>query len=555
MAFGCFPGPNPVDDNDPEGIMRASIWKWIKKPYGVDPKTGKETGGGWNEGRSFEDISDSVNHRFYGGVGKPEWITDVMGGRKTPYKFQVTDAWAKQKAREVSVANAKRQTDEILKLQKRGALFGPLGKVINEYGPRAISTWEHAIPLASTHTGDLMYQPKNVDLQLRNVINTIRFAHPLIRGYEANKRANAAVAQKVNNMKIDDHYDMALRSKLKVGSETRLGDQGGPAGKIWKGNDRAWELMKTVRYNVWKRLYLKGIKPGMTEEEKLDIGKHVAELANHATGSGDGWIHRNLKGLLFGPSLTESKGNRIIGDPIKTVGTFAKMMTGGETTPGERYVAWKRLNRSTAYVGSLLSTVVINGAINKYLFHTKDEDNINLFNPTKADWMSYKMGDLEWSMPGLHTELKFLGNLVAMTTQAVHPTRQISKETHGLGQMGEAEKAFGQWIENKLIPGGQILGELAFHHDWKGRPLSFEPGTGPGDPKHPPVSLPEYAIAHGPIPLSGPIGYIYDQLAHNGVSAGNITMWIKALEQFGGETLGMRAKTIDPNAPKPKAHH
>ena len=244
MAFGCFPDPNPIDDNDPEGLRRAAIWKWIKKPYGIDPKTGEETGGGWNEGRSMEDISKSVNHKIYGGVGDPRWVTDIMGGRKTPYHFQVTDAWAKQQARRVAVAAAKNQTDEILNLQKLGPRLGPLAKVINERGPRAIAVAEHAIPLSSTHTGDLFYQPKDIALQTRNVLNTIRWAHPFIRGYAANERANAAVAQRLNDMRTDDHYDMALRGKLKVGLETKLSDQVGPTREIWKGNNRAWELIQ-----------------------------------------------------------------------------------------------------------------------------------------------------------------------------------------------------------------------------------------------------------------------------------------------------------------------
>ena len=316
---------------------------------------------------------------------------------------------------------------------------------------------------------------------------------------------------------------------------------------------------------MWAKLYKAALKenPGINEEQKLDFATHIAELANHATGAGDGWIHRNLKGMLFGPALTESKGNRIVGDPFKTVKTFTRMATGGETTPGERYVAWKRLNRSVAYVGALIGTHVINAAINKYIFGTKDEDNVNFFHPEKADWMSYKMGDLVWTMPGLHTELKFLGNLVGIGWQATHPTKQISKESHGLGQMGELQKAVGQWGMNKIIPGGQIAAELLFGHDWKGRPLSFEPWVGKGDVKHPPVSPLEYGISHGPIPLSGPIGYIYDQLRADGANPMDAMAWIRALgqhgmqfaEQLGGEMMGMRVKPIDPNAPQPKKKH
>ena len=101
----------------------------------------------------------------------------------------------------------------------------------------------------------------------------------------------------------------------------------------------------------------------------------------------------------------------------------------------------------------------------------KDEDNVNLTDPSKADFLSFKTGGLEWSIPGMHTELKFLANVIAISAQQFWSQKDINKKSRGQGQWGELQKSAGQWALNKLVPGGQIIGELAFGHNWQGRPL------------------------------------------------------------------------------------
>jgi hypothetical protein len=100
----------------------------------------------------------------------------------------------------------------------------------------------------------------------------------------------------------------------------------------------------------------KYVKPGMSEAEVLDIGKNLADWANHATGSGKGPVSKLGGEVLFGPKLTQSKLNRISADPIKTVKTFANWEG---ATAGERAVAMTRLG-ATQFLLTNLGFLAVN---------------------------------------------------------------------------------------------------------------------------------------------------------------------------------------------------
>ena len=82
-----------------------------------------------------------------------------------------------------------------------------------------------------------------------------------------------------------------------------------------------------MRFELWNYEMEKYIKPSMTQEQVLDVGKNLAEWANHATGSAKGGLARipGISNVMFGPAITQSKLNRIFKDPVKTVQTFSKL--------------------------------------------------------------------------------------------------------------------------------------------------------------------------------------------------------------------------------------
>ena len=74
----CYSGPNPIDHDD-----RMAIWRWAKA-NAID------------HGLPIDKVGDSINTHFFAGQDKPEWITDILSGRKTPFRELANDAWRKQ---------------------------------------------------------------------------------------------------------------------------------------------------------------------------------------------------------------------------------------------------------------------------------------------------------------------------------------------------------------------------------------------------------------------------------------------------------------------------
>jgi hypothetical protein len=75
-----------------------------------------------------------------------------------------------------------------------------------------------------------------------------------------------------------------------------------------------------------------------------------------------------------------------------------------------------------------------------------------------------------------------------------------------------------------------------------GRPLPWKPqviGTRGKPIGKAPLSWPQYAASLGPIPLQGPIGYVFDKLRENGASTSDANAILKGLITYGLSPQGM----------------
>jgi hypothetical protein len=474
--MACYSGPNPIDDED-----RAVIWKWAKT-NGID------------QGLSIGKVGDAINQQFFAGQAKPEWITDILSGRKTPFRAVANDAWRKQYNRRAVV----QQASDLSRMQA----MGPAGKTLRALwtAPRSVSVFGHGVVFPITHGGDLAFRPGSWGTFFKGVFNTW-----------SKSWSPAATERVLDVMKRNPLYTTALRSGLDVGEKSH------PSGLItrWYNGPakRAWDILTTMRFELWRGQMEKFIKPDMSQEQVLDVGKNLADWANHATGSAQGPIAK-IGGLLFGPKLTQSKLSRLTYDPYKTIQTFANWR---DATPGEKSVAWTRLSGATQYVATYLGFLAINQGL-QYALGTNQ--NVNFTDPTKGDYLAFKGGGLEGYIPGLHTEIRTIGKILAtafMTTKQLRGESRISHVGEILGQYGMA----------KLTPAvGRGL-EVTMGQNWQGRPVPWSPS--PGTPNKPRMSWGEYLGSIGPIPLEGPIRYFYDKLRQNGSSAMDATTITKGL--------------------------
>jgi hypothetical protein len=491
----CYNGPLPVKDDE-----RIAIWRWAKA-NGID------------HGLPIEKVGDAINQKFFNGMAKSEWITDILSGRKTPFRELSNAAWKQQYNRRQIIQQAK----DLASRQAPSPVAGTLQKIWNI--PRSAAVFGHGLVFPVTHAGDLALRPQSWGVFMRGFLNTW-----------TKSWSPAAAERMMDSMKRQPLFDTALRSGLDVGERATRGDLVTQTGK-GSTSERAWSALTAMRYELWDHEMQKYVKPGMSQAQVLDIGRNLAEWANHATGSANGPLSSSKFGrqwsgaLVFGPKLTESKISRLVADPLKTAGTFANW---GNATAGEKATAWTRLSGATQYLVTGATLLAVNQGV---LWATGQKDKngkpvqINFNDPRSSDFLAFKVGGLEWSLPGMHSEFKYLGQMLAA---AFMSNEEANKFSHGLGKQALWQELIGKYAMSKVNPTIGLGIEAAAGHDYMGRPLPWVHDKKVKANK-PQYSWLEYALSHGPIPLTGPIKYVYDQLRTKGASALDATGIIKGL--------------------------
>jgi hypothetical protein len=506
----CYSGDNPVQTIE-EGM---EIWKWAKA-NGID------------RGLSFDQIHDLINKEYFGGTAKPHWITEVLAGRKTPFRKVANDVWRAQANRRVVVAHAKDVAGRAAMPQWQKAM----SKIWE--APRSFAVAGHGYVFPITHAGDLVFQPSRWATLWRGLKNTwTKTGDPL--GITS-ARAKVETEQVMNTMQKDPMFNMAINSGVDLAPKAHGSEL------VNKGSqsERAWSMLKVMRFELWKNDFEKMLSkhPELSADDQLELGKRLAIMANHATGSGKGAITNSkvLGQLLFGSKLTQSKINRLfdVGKTLKTYGNW------GNASPVEKIAANTHFTQLAQYALTYAGFMAVNQG---YLMARgqKDKDGkptrVNWSDPTKSDWMKFKGEGLEASVPGIRSELKVLGNILAI---AFKDSKQVKKQTHGGTKFDLATDALKDYAISKLAPTAHTALEAAYGTETFGlhrpMPWSSEKGTA----KKPKMDWSEYAISHGPIPLEGPIKYVYDQLKQRGASATDATSFVKALMLFGADPAAM----------------
>lgn len=496
---------------------RLGIIKWARE-HAIRP------------GSSLADVNKAINDRFFGGMGKPEWINDILGGRKTPERHLAMDVWKKQDARRQIYSQAKNSS-----LAANRSNLSKAASLLLQ-SPRSVAVFGHGIVFPVTHAGDLILRPQDWDVFVRGTYRAYRNA--LSSDYHI--KSNAALENDVSTVNPKINFDMASRSGLRVGEKgspiglmankeavdavrSMIGlkpSAGGTTGFL-KAAARSWDGLTRMRYELWKKGMERHTNTSMSEAEILNVGKEMADWANSATGYGKGPLTGKIGGTLgFGPALTQSKLNRVFVDPVKTLNTFSNW---GKASLGEKAVAWERLSGSLQYLGTYLGFLMANQALLK-AFGSKEK--VNLFHPwSENDWMAFKTGDgLAFGIPGMMSELKTLGKLITIPFMS-------RKDLHGQTKMGAVGETAWRYGTAKLTPSIRVPTEAALGEDWRGRPLPWS--SDPGTKNNPRLSWPEYATALGPIPTTGGAGFIAQKLHEGGMSEANTKNLMRALEISG----------------------
>jgi hypothetical protein len=497
--MSCYSGPNPIGKlTDRE---RLAMWKWVKE-NAID------------HGMPIEQVRETFNNHYFGGAAKEPWLNEFLAARKTPFKRASDAAWAAQANRR----NIQSQAKQLVKNQNSNILAKAADMVIA--GPRYVTLGGgfHFAAFPFTHGGALTLNPLRWKAFGRLVFNTWRNAF---------NKGEAEILR--DTMARDPRFTLAQRSKLDF--STHGNESGG--GKI---NDRAWAALVETRFRLWQAAMDRHTKPGMSTADIDSLGTQLALWANHATGSGEGVFtaSRYLSKAFFGPKLTQSYWNRLVGDPLKTISTWVNW---SKATPGEKAVAQQRLQGAVAAAVTYSGMLYANQAM---LAATGQKDQINWNDPSKSDWLAFKGWGFRWGIPGaMHAEIKLIGQIIAaqnMTPEDLAAQgMQVGKGRGSPAKLQSLRDAYRlrqieDYFLNKATPAIKLGQELWTGKGFPERPLPWNMAkqTPAEAAKHPRMSWGEYAWSHAPIPLESGAQYVFEQLRKAGMSVGDASMWIRA---------------------------
>lgn len=498
---------------------RLAMWKWVKE-NAID------------HGMPFEQVHETFNNHYFGGAAKPEWVNEFLAARKTPFKRASDAAWTAQANRR----NIQQQAKQLVSGRNANILSRAAKMVIAAPRYATVGGGVHGVVFPFTHGGALIINPFRWKTFGRMVVNTWRNISP----------AQAEILR--DTMARHPNFTLARRKGLDL--STHGIETGG--GNV---SARTWGALVETRFHLWNAAMERHIKNGNFSVADIDsIAQELAVWANHATGSGKGVLtaHPVISSAFFGPKLAQSYWNRLIGDPLKTVGTWANW---NKATVGEKVVARQRLQGAMmaglTYTGMLMANQAMLAA-------TGQKDQINWNDPSKSDWLAFKGFGFRWGLPGaMHAELNLIGQIIAAQSMKpeelaavgipVPPGKITTDRLLSLRELYVARQLLG-YAKSKATPVIGLEEELRTGHDFLGRPLPWS--SDKGTPKKPPVSWEEYAWSHAPIPLAGAAKYVFDQLRKAGASVTDASMWIRAAIVGGtSATTGIEPKELKEPAP------
>jgi len=286
---------------------------------------------------------------------------------------------------------------------------------------------------------------------------------------------------------------------------------------LGKTGQRGFDALKLTRLELNKADW-KNVSPEIKNDPRaaLEARKVIAEINNKATGvlKGNSALAnaaRNpmAQAAFFAPKLYASRWTRVLLDPIKTTATF---LDWNNATPVEKMAATTKAKHAGEFAATYIGGLVTNQAI---LSATGSQQKINFTDPTKSDWLKFKIGGKEISADGgLLDPLRLVGQLV---WGDLIKTRTNSEQYRDGTRFDKVGHDIFKYLRGKANPSLGIIIDASTGSDFEGRPLPFS-NEKPRFKDQTKYKLGEWLMKQGPIPISGGVQVAYDEMRKRGLS-------------------------------------
>jgi hypothetical protein len=509
MASPCY--PSQLQDPKFSNEESRDIWNYARVTY-IDKGV---------------EISDTIKNVATDLGLKPEWVAKAFTEPKA-IRSITNEMYKKMSDRRRVVQDAK---DIVNGLDK-----SPIRKVFDTIWrtPFAIAVAGHGTVGMQTHAGAALFRPSTWNTYFTNFGRQYKYSY--------NKAAHEAAMQELVR---DPNFITAKRAGLANDPSATYTDYGVYAKWIPKVlgkaiGQRGFDVLKKYRQDAFNNEWSKVSESIKSDPQATkDLAKNLAEMINHSSGVADighGPVPTGISTLTFAARLEASRWARIIGDPIKTVGTFTDWKN---SSAADRHVAVIRLRHAAEFTGFYVATLIANQAM---LSASGSKDQINFTDPSKSDWLRHKIAGRTIGLEGnLMAPIRLLGQLIYNAFGPRQPYQRMES------RFESETKTVGGYVRGKLSPAAGIAVDVATQSDFMGNPLPFSKDK-PKAGKHQ-LAIGEYLGQRGPIPLSGAIREVYDNFKEQGMDAATATNLIRGLAVLGAETTGAKVGM----EPKPKS--
>lgn len=476
----------------------ADLWRIAKESY-ID------------KGASFEDTISGMARDL--GMNKAH-IAQAFTEPKT-LRYVNNDMWGKLQARREAISSARMVVDTI-----HDSAF--LKKIEAAYNvPRQALVFGHGGVFPMTHMGQYLFIPSRWGTFFRTATNAWKFM--------SEKQYEIAIQRHL----ADPDYMTARRASKSVDpNQSTVGILGSMKG--W--GMRGFNSLKIARLSLFKREWAK-----LAPEDKVGRtgdtnAQEIMERIDHATGEVNlGRAGKYMAKVFFAPKLWPARIMNAIVDPAMAIDTVRKWKT---ASAGERQAAKMVMSHSAQVVASYAVLLAVNQGLNAFL---GKKDKVNLSDPNKGDWLSFKIGGFTIRPPNPTIEImRLAGGMLA--AELMTPEKKLRGETPE--KLAGAKLA--DYMRYKLHPTIRMAQEMATGTDLFGRPTPYKgirqllTGERPKTKKTP-ISWGEYALGKGPIPIGGAGREFYQLLREEGMSHFDAKEWVKILTTFAIEGEGMMA--------------
>lgn len=490
----------PADLNkqldDPELV--GALWKYFKANY-VENNVG------------YNDAMEAMSQE----LGVPRSLLAKALAKPKVMRPFLMDYYMKSRARSQALAQARLEA----KYVNAPGLPKGVQWVSDQY--RRLKTIYHGAVFPFTHAFDVAKMPTKWAEFARTVGQSWHFM------------SKEAHMQAMEALRDDPAYPWALRAGAVVDPAR------GPIGILAKNSgtwsSRAWDALKVMRLHLfkaelftddgeWKPKY-----QGLTDQEKLEVAKGVAQRWNHLTGAtspGEGKFGA-LGNYMFAPELTAAKWHGFFTDHKQAGAILSKRAAGEELTAAEK----KFLGTVARTDGEMVAGRAITLAINAGLLQAGigqdpngKKQQLNFFHPEKADWLRPKAFGQVFNMRGQDEIVQLLGKLWAISHET--PNQLARKRA---SKMEQYATIGGRYAMGKLSPAAEKMTEFKVGEDFMGNPLpwSNEHGT----KYHHKISTGQFvAESASPIFMEGAVHEFYQGMRDAGLDAHSANNIMRGLQ-------------------------